>query len=97
MKYCKNCGKQLDDAAYICPYCGVKQDNGGEDTGSVGWCVLGFCIPIVGLILWLVWKDQKPNNARQAGVGALACVIISVVFYVILFATGMSLSIWDFL
>ena len=24
MAYCKNCGKEIDDKAYVCPYCGVK-------------------------------------------------------------------------
>ena len=24
--YCRNCGKQIDDAAAFCPYCGAKTD-----------------------------------------------------------------------
>ncbi|MCB4902539.1 hypothetical protein KZP17_09005 [Bifidobacterium pseudocatenulatum] len=45
------------------------------DTGSFGWAVLGFFFPIVGLILFLVWKSEKPVSAKQAGMGALASVI----------------------
>ena len=26
MKYCKNCGTQLDDNTAFCPECGAKQD-----------------------------------------------------------------------
>ena len=48
------------------------------DTGSFGWAVLGFLIPIVGLILFLVWKDTKPLSAKQAGMGALVGVVLSV-------------------
>ena len=29
-----------------------------EDKGSFGWAVLGFFIPLVGLILYFVWKIQ---------------------------------------
>ena len=55
------------------------------DSGSIGWGVLGFCIPIVGLILFLVWKDQKPRTAKVAGMGALISVIVAVVWYILVF------------
>lgn len=41
------------------------------DSGSIGWAILGFFIPIVGLVLFLVWKNTKPNCAKMAGIGAL--------------------------
>ena len=31
--YCKNCGAQIDDKAYICPNCGVKT-GGGYDANA---------------------------------------------------------------
>lgn len=55
------------------------------DSGSIGWGFLGFFFPVVGLILFLVWKDQKPLTAKKAGIGALISVIASVVIYVIYF------------
>ncbi len=90
MKYCSNCGNELNDAAVVCPSCGVsqKQENAVTDSGSFGWSVLGCCIPIVGLILFLVWKDQKPKTAKMAGIGALVSVVLIVLFYVLLFAIG---------
>lgn len=54
------------------------------DTGSFGWAVLGFFFPIVGLILFLVWKSEKPVSAKQAGMGALALVISTVVLWILL-------------
>lgn len=54
-----------------------------QDTGSFGWAVLGFFVPLVGLILYLVWKNEKPLTARRAGKGALISVIVSVVLMVI--------------
>lgn len=56
------------------------------DTGSFGWAVLGFFFPIVGLILFLVWKSEKPVSAKQAGMGALASVISTVVLWILLIA-----------
>ena len=90
MAFCRNCGSQISDGAVICPTCGVQQKapsaaGSANDTGSFGWGLLGFCIPIVGLILFLIWKDTQPRNAKKAGLGALISVILSVVFYVISF------------
>lgn len=54
-----------------------------EQKGNAGWAVLGFFLPLVGLILWLVWKDNKPGDAKMAGKGALIGVVIEVVIGVI--------------
>ena len=77
----------MEDIAHICPSCGSRQENtqaAAEDSGSFGWTVLGCCVPIAGLILWLVWKDSKPNTAKAAGVGAL----IYLGFYVLMLLVG---------
>ncbi|PWG65693.1 hypothetical protein DF196_06760 [Bifidobacterium callitrichidarum] len=55
------------------------------DTGSFGWAVLGFFVPLVGLILYLVWKTEKPLSAKKAGMGALVSVIVAIVFYALIF------------
>ena len=90
MAFCKNCGSQIHDQAVICPNCGVAQENKPAvvDNGGFGWGLLGCCIPLVGLILFLVWKDTKPKTAKAAGVGALVSVIIGVVYYVLMIALG---------
>ena len=90
MAFCKNCGVQIDDQAVICPSCGVSQSTTPAvvDNGGFGWGVLGCCIPIVGLILFLVWKDTKPKTAKAAGIGALVSVCVSVVCYILSFALG---------
>lgn len=59
-----------------------------EDNGGFLWGLLGCCIPIVGLILFLVWKDSKPKTAKAAGIGALVCVIVYVVFYILMAVLG---------
>lgn len=96
MAYCKNCGQQIDDKAVVCPACGVSQSTAPAvvDNGGFGWGVLGCCVPIVGLILFLVWKDTKPKTAKAAGIGALVSVGIAIVYYlvVIVFGVAMGLS-----
>lgn len=90
MAYCKNCGAQINDQAVICPMCGVSQETKPAvvDNGGFGWGALGFCIPIVGLVLYLVWKDTKPRTAKAAGKGALVSVILGVVWYVLMIIIG---------
>lgn len=58
-------------------------NDNANDKGGFLYGLLGFCIPIVGLILFLVWKDSKPKSAKAAGIGALVCVIVTVIFYII--------------
>lgn len=87
MKFCTKCGKELMDEAVVCPSCGCAQGtiSNVQDSSSFGYALLGFCIPIVGLILYLIWKDSTPLKAKSAGKGALVSVILSVVFYIIYF------------
>lgn len=87
--YCKNCGEQIDDKAVVCPKCGVpvegvtlsntQANNSVADAPSAGFAVLSFFFPIVGLILWLVWKDATPLKAKSCGKGALIAVIVDAV------------------
>jgi uncharacterized membrane protein YvbJ len=59
-----------------------------KDSGHLGWGLLGFLFPVIGLILFLVWKDEKPKTALMAGKGALIDVILGIlitVIFIILF------------
>ncbi len=66
------------------------QVQSAKEGGTVGWGILGFFIPIVGFILWLVWKDEHPARSRSAGIGCLVSVCLGVVgsilYLIILFA-----------
>lgn len=48
---------------------------------------LSYLIPLVGLILFLTKKDNKPKTAKLCGKCALASVIINVVLSIIMYAT----------
>ena len=63
------------------------------DNGGIGWGLLGCCIPLVGLILFLVWKDQKPRTAESAGIGALVGVGLGVIYYILVIVIGIGTSL----
>jgi hypothetical protein len=62
---------------------------------TFGWAVLGFFFPIVGLILYLVWKDDRPKASLSAGKGALVSVVVNVV--IIAFAMTLMFSVLPFM
>ena len=96
MAYCRKCGAPISDLAYSCPSCGNIQSgpvNAGVDKGGFGWGLLGCCVPLAGLILYLVWKDQKPKTAKAVGIGALVSTIFSVIWYVIAVVGGVAASV----
>lgn len=103
--YCSNCGAEqiqpqqtapqqaAPQPQYTAPQYNAPQYNAAPqvvDNGGFGWGLLGCCIPLVGLILFLIWKDTKPKSAKAAGIGALVSVIISVVYYVVIIAAGVA-------
>ena len=55
------------------------------DASSMGFTVLSFFFPLVGLILYLIWKDQHPLKAKSCGKGALTGVIVLVVLCILMF------------
>ncbi len=94
MAFCKNCGREIDDRAVICPNCGVGQKEVPTvvDNGGFLWGLLGCCVPIVGLVLFLIWKDTKPKTAKAAGIGALVAVILGVIYYIVIIVAGVGIA-----
>lgn len=92
MTYCHNCGREIEENATTCAYCGAQVDNYTPfhnriniyDSSNFGLAVLGFFFPVSGLVLYLVWKDWMPRRAKSAGKGALVGIIVKVVFSVLM-------------
>ena len=87
--YCKKCGQPLEDDYKVCPFCGtsVKEEyhqnrssRQTQDQNELLWGVLGFFFPIVGLVLFLLWQEQRPLSAKNAGIGALIGFALRVLF-----------------
>lgn len=93
---CKNCQQEFPNEMPACPYCGNAEGNyytnctnaSYSDKGGFGWGLLGCCIPMAGLILYLVWRDTRPKTAKAAGIGALIYVGLSVLWYVLILGIG---------
>ncbi len=64
----------------------TEQKSSDKDSGSAGWGVLGFFFPLVGFILWLVWKDEHPARSKSAGIGCLVSICLDIVGVILYFA-----------
>lgn len=87
-EFCSVCGKQRTTPSQGAQPVFQQQVNPQtgyvQDAPSGGMTALSFFFPIVGLILYLVWKDQTPLKAKSAGKGALIGVIVWTALSVIL-------------
>ena len=101
MQYCTKCGKEIDEGTSFCSECGhaLKQtlsDGMGLDSNERLLIILGnFCIsPILGLILYFLWKDKKPQKSREVGKITLWVFGIWAVFAILYaFVTVLTLSL----
>ncbi len=89
--FCTNCGAKIQNNVqqnYNVQQNNLQQNYNVNYTESeeskFGWGVLGFFFPIVGLILFLVWKSDKKKASKAAGLGALIGFCISIVLSIIL-------------
>lgn len=87
MKYCFNCGKEVSVNSEYCMNCGVALTPAQkEDKGGFIWGLIGFLSPIVGLVIYLMWKDERPKTSKSAGKGALISAIAYAVLLLLYFA-----------
>lgn len=90
--FCRYCGKDINDDSVACEYCGKNLQSTGaksNDSANILWGVLSFFIPIVGLILYLVWRTEKPETARVCGIGALIGFALRIIVPILLVFLGM--------
>ena len=76
--FCKNCGKDIDDNAVVCPNCGVATDNMAKSTPAPAQ---KNSMAIAGLIISIIaYKNaKKPEYNGDGKSFALAGIIISAV------------------
>lgn len=93
--FCKNCGKEINDNADVCIHCGVrvkpeapqKADNPSHLAGAVACC-----FPVVGLILYFLWKDDKPKSSKLLCNWMIGGTVAWVLFYVFFIFLGLALE-----
>lgn len=88
--FCPHCSEEIAAQAEICPKCGVRVHNTyQEDQPNIAINILSFCcIPLLGIIMYFVWKDGKPKAAKSALIWALISVGVTVVFWVLILILG---------
>ncbi len=92
MKFCSNCGKEVSDQAVVCPHCGCAVQGGDSvDIPSTGLNILSFFFPLVGLILYLVFRDKTPRKASALGKWALIGFIAGIAFTVLMYGCSAAL------
>lgn len=97
-RFCARCGARLAPAAGSEVDDQVRdpaQTADPKDEGGFIWSLLAFCIPLVGLILYLKWQTDRPMTAKSclagllvwaalAGIGLLLGLIALIVIAVLL-------------
>ncbi|MBQ2793524.1 MAG: zinc ribbon domain-containing protein [Clostridia bacterium] len=88
VSFCPNCGAKVErsesfaksepiDSAFTSAGGGYSAPS-RDHTPSTGAAILSCIFPIIGLIMWLVWKDEKPGKANSALKGLFARLCFSV-------------------
>ncbi|MCD8195443.1 MAG: zinc-ribbon domain-containing protein [Coprobacillus sp.] len=92
MHYCENCGTQLEDEVYTCPYCGhqnkradePKKEIVNEDHINNGFAIAGFIlsllVPVFGIIFSAIGLGVGHNYKRPYRRLAAAGLTIGIVF-----------------
>ena len=99
-KFCSSCGAAIKKEAEICPKCGVRQASSGiqKEISNEGADFLpkaaSCCFPIVGLVLYFVWKDSKPKASKDVCKWAIIGIATGVVVYIIAMAVGLGAAMF---
>ena len=96
--FCKNCGKEIDDKAVVCPHCGIAQQDiavDGKKKPVNGLGIAGFVISLLSMWLGLYFCIASILGLVLSAIGyakrekysvnglALAGLIISIITLVI--------------
>lgn len=99
--YCSNCGSYVEDNLIYCMNCGAQvkftEKESENDKSSFGFAALGFFIPIVGLILYIIYYKERPLRAKSVGIGAIIGFVLHFVLAVVisLFTYFLSFSLFN--
>lgn len=89
MKYCSQCGQEINEKAVICVKCGCAvtnqlQTTTEQDEASTGLTLLSVLIPLFGIIYWAAKAKETPKRAKTCGIAALVSWGLSILIGVVL-------------
>ena len=77
---CRNCNTKATKGDMYCSNCGCKLI---EEKTDVLLVIVSVIFPLIGLIIYLVKRDDSPKTAKACGLGALIAFIIKFVISII--------------
>ena len=88
--FCTKCGHEIVDEAVVCTKCGCAVNGAhciskavtDEDTPNGLLNILGFLIPLAGLIMFCVMHSTSPRKANQIGIFSLFGFIINFILII---------------
>ena len=96
MKYCKYCGKPIEENAEICPFCNglvsaqnnstalsTKTGKNKSSSVSTGLIILSVLVPIVGLVLGFMKLGKDNEAARNYLIVSIVSLSVSFLFSVL--------------
>ena len=83
MKFCQNCGAEINENAVVCVKCGCSINPANrvaevDDSVSVGLVILAVLIPLFGVIYWIIKVKSRPRCA-------VSCAIAGIISWLIYF------------
>ena len=93
MRFCSRCGKQINEEAAICIYCGCAVEGSygsrGEERSGLSTCAVVFSIlvPIVGFVLGIIGACIYRDKGLKAKcvTAIILSICIPIIIYVIVF------------
>ena len=96
--YCQKCGKEIDDDAEICRYCGNKINDipkKDSDTSKTGIGILLGFLSLLGLIVGLLYPADTLARKTFIKAWAITFVILTaleIIFCILIFSMMMSMA-----
>lgn len=90
--FCSKCGQKIDENTKICRCCGnwiEHTDIKDNDQSSIGFAVVGFLAPLIGLIMFIIYHDTRPLRAKSVIKGVVIGFATKVLIVVVIIAMYM--------
>lgn len=105
--YCPNCRAQFSfsdqKTPSFCPHCGAALSTGSQapaeadqDKNIPALNAFSFFFPVIGLVLWAIFHDEKPKRAKGVMRWTAASLITAAVVFILVLVLGM-LIVFGFL
>ena len=82
---CRDCVVQKNEKVY-CRQCDIQSQGGLDAVEAIAIIFGSVCLsPVMALVVWLIWRDSKPEKAKQSGYICIGVAILWIIFMIIYF------------